>query len=214
MGGVGAIILSATFIAGGASAITVQANAQRAAQPPVIVTRTGSLPRSCSGPQGVAVAVVRFTEAFDQGTRSRLARFFDYYFQRYWVNEQTNRGWRAVTFSHKASLLRYFARRHAHGEKLSPLLVAATTFGPGLPQAVGVSFWLTRTAADLTAKGVKQPLTYGKGILDCRRKTLIRFGFATPRTAPVPPPYWPYLADCPIPAGWDPTMGVIACVNQ
>jgi hypothetical protein len=130
------------------------------------------------------------------------------------VNEETNRGRRAVIFSRKVSLLRYFAHRRALGETLSTLIVAASTFGPGLPQAVSISFWLRRTAADLAAKGINQPLTYGKGIIDCRRKTIIRFGFATPQTAPVPPPYWPYLQDCPMPAGWDPTKGVIACVNQ
>jgi hypothetical protein len=210
---VGAIILCATFFAAAASASSLHPN-REGSSPPIIVTRTGSLPRSCSGPGGVALGVLRFTEAFDLGKRRRLARFFDYYFQRYWVSEQTNRGWRGVTFSRKASLLRYIASRHARGEKLSPLIVAVNTFGPGLPQAVSISFWLTRTAPDLAAKGIKQPLTYGKGIIDCRRKTLIRFGFATPQSAPVPPPYWPYIHDCPMPADWDPTKGVIACVNQ
>jgi hypothetical protein len=157
---------------------------------------------------------VRFTEAFDLGNRRRLARFFDYYFQRYWVNEETNDGWRGVTLPRKASLLRYFARRDARAEKLSPLIVAVSTFGPGLPQAVSISFWLTRTAPDLAAKGIKQPLTYGKGIIDCRRKTIVLFGLATPQSAPVPAPYWPCINDCPMPAGWDPTEGVIACVNQ
>jgi hypothetical protein len=214
MARVGTIVLCGIFFAAAASASSLHPNRERGASPPIVVTRTGSLPQSCSGPGGVALGVLRFTEAFDVGNRRRLARFFNYYFQRYWVNEQTNRGWRAVTFSRKVSLLRYFARRHARGESLSPLVVAVTTFGPGLPQAVSVSFWLTRTAADLAAKGIKQPLTYGKGIIDCRRKTIIRLGFATPQTPPVPPPYWPYLEDCPIPGGWDPTKGVIACVTQ
>lgn len=205
--------MCAICFAAAASASSPPQN-REGSSPPIIVTRTGPLPRSCSGPGGVALEVLRFTEAFDLGNRRRLARFFDYYFQRYWVNEETNDGWRGVTFSRKASLLRYFGRRHAHGEMLSPLIVAAGKSGPGLPQAVSISFWLTRTAADLPAKGIKQPLTYGKGIIDCRRKTIVLFGFATPQSPPLPPPYWPYINDCPMPTDWDPTKGVIACVND
>jgi hypothetical protein len=155
---------------------------------------------------------VRFAQAFDAGSARQLSRFFDYYFQSYWANEETTRGWTGVTFSRKARLLRHFARRHAQHEKLSFVVVAATPYGRQAPHWADITVWLTRTAEDLLGKGIDQPLAYGKGIIDCRRKTLVRFGFGMPRDAPVPPPYWPYLKDCPTPAGWDPSKGVIACV--
>src|ERR1041385_2751979 len=80
-----------------------------AADPRILVTRTGPLPRACSGPRGVALLVARFTQAFDLGQQRRLNRFFDYYFQRYWVNEETDSGWRSAAFTRKPALLRYFA---------------------------------------------------------------------------------------------------------
>src|SRR5438132_2188843 len=122
----GAVILGASLFAAAGSAQTLRPNMQGDGLPPIIVTQTGSLPQSCSGPRGVALAVLRFTRAFDLGNRRGLKRFFDYYFQRYWVNQQTNRGWSGVTFTQKVPLLRYFARRHAHREKLSPLIIASS----------------------------------------------------------------------------------------
>jgi hypothetical protein len=206
--------LCAIVLAAAASARARKTAVRASTVPPILVTRVGPLPRRCSGPRGVALVVARFTQAFNAGDRRRLKRFFDYYFQSYWASEQTNRAWTGVAFSDKATLLRYFARRHAHREKLAPLMIAATTFGPGLPQAASISFWLTRTADDFAKKGINQPLAYGKGIVDCRSKTLVRFGFGLPKKAPVPPPYWPYLEGCPVPAGWDPSQGVIACVSD
>jgi len=194
-----------------AASSTVAGRTNRAGDTRIIVTRTGPLPRTCAGPRGVAQLVVRFAQAFNRGDRRRLSRFFDYYLQTYSVSAETTAGWTAVRFSRKQPLLRYFRRRHAHAETLSPAVVSASRFGPGLPTAASIGFWFTRRADDLAAT---QPLAYGKGIVDCRRKTIVIFNMAMPKDPPAPPPYWPTLVvGCPKPPDWDPSQGVIACVN-
>lgn len=64
----------------------------RTAEVPIIVTRGGSLPRTCAGPRGVALVVVRCTQAFNRGDSRRLNRIFDDYLQRYWVSEESSDG--------------------------------------------------------------------------------------------------------------------------
>jgi hypothetical protein len=211
----GAIIFVAVLAFAAATAASGrQRMAGSAALAPIIVTRDGSLPRRCNGPRGVALLIARFADAFTRGDQRRLRRFFDYYFQGYSVNEETDGGWKGAAFAHKAPLLRYFRQRHTHAETLSPLIIESTPYGAMLPNAVSISFWLNRSADDLAAKGITQPLAYGKGLVDCRRKTIVIFRVGMPQKAPVPAPYWPYLSDCPLPAGWDPSQGIVACVTR
>jgi hypothetical protein len=206
-------VRSTLALLAGALAVATSVAAAPPRPIPIIVTRDSSpLPASCAGPRGVAALVLRFTDAFDRGDTRTLGRLFGRDFQSYWVGQEGRKGWGAVTFSQRRALFRYFARRHRARERLRPLIVASYVEDPQYPGAAGISFWLERTANDLARAGIHHPLAHGKGIVDCRRKSVVRFGFGMPRDPPVPAPYWPYLIEaCPIPQGWSPADGVVAC---
>lgn len=156
----------------------------------LVTAGDASLPEGCR-PREVAGLVLDFFDAFNAGDRERLSRLFfvaegpsppdfssaGYYpWSWYLVSEagaggHIDRGF--VTYD-EGELLDYFARRHAHGERLGLLKVGVT--GPGLlgeEGNVGIVYALTREADDLgTSLGGPDRVAFGKGGINCGRRQI------------------------------------------
>src|SRR6266498_5729225 len=180
----------------------------------IIVTRhKETVPAACRGPRGVARLLIQFDDAFNRGDTRRLARFFGSDFDGYVVTDaDPQAGGRFSQFRKVKPLLRYFARRHAHGERRQLVMVEVGKQDPlFLPHEAAIAFWLMREAGDLDEFGINHPVAGGKGTLNCRTKHLTRIAIGMATEPPVPAPYWPYLNECPRPRDWNPTEAVVAC---
>ncbi len=116
------------------------------------------------------------------------------------------------TTSNQGTLLRYFAKRHARGERMLLLKVSLTQ--PGLldeENNVGFLFVLTRNAQDL-APGTGGParIAFGKGAINCRNGQIFVWSMemraSEDRTAREAASWL-----CKDPPGWKPGRSVVAC---
>jgi hypothetical protein len=129
----------------------------------IVVTRHDpTLPAGCR-PRALARRIDTFLHAFNRGDPS-AARFVA-------PERAPNGGWYSVSEAgrrhfvgtDRATIARYFARRHARGERLR-LLELAVGFGNGFGQ---IEFQLDRRADDLRRLGVVTTIAHGKGGVDC-----------------------------------------------
>lgn len=194
----------------------------------IVTSDDASLPRGCH-PRRVAALVDAFVDAFNRGDTERLSRLFfiskgpsppDFSssssstWSWYSVSEVGMGGKikRDFTTYDQDEMLRYFARRHAHGERLGLLRVDVTGAGLlGKPDNVGIIYALTRKADDLSSGlGGPDGVTFGKGSINCGRQQIFTWsmeaGTGEKRDAR-------HATDwlCVRPPGWRPGKGVIAC---
>jgi hypothetical protein len=116
-----------------------------------------------------------------------------------------------VTYD-KGELLRYFAERHRHGERLELIKVSSTQAGLlDEENNVGIVYVLTRDAEDLDpGLGGPSRIALGKGAINCESRQLFVWSMEmregderTPREAAG------WL--CTDPPGWSPGDAVVAC---
>ena len=133
----------------------------------VVVTRDDlEVPSGCR-PRPVARRISAFLDAFNRGDGSaaryaapELAPFGGWYS----VTEGTPRsGGRHFVTAQQSDLVRYFAGRHSHGERLR-LLEIAVGFANGLGH---IEFRIDRRADDLRRLGVRTNVAFGKGAVRC-----------------------------------------------
>jgi hypothetical protein len=195
----------------------------------VIVTSDDpSLPDGCR-PRQIAELLVFFIDAFNRGDQERLSRLFfiaegpsppdfsqrGYYPWSWYSVSEVGAGGRIengfVTYD-QGALLRYFAKRHRHGERLQLLKVSLTQAGwLGEEGNVGLVFALTRHAGDLEpGLGGPSRVAFGKGAVNCESQRIFAWSMEmraqetrTEREAAA------WL--CGNPPGWRPGSAVVAC---
>jgi hypothetical protein len=143
------------------------------AAPAVVVTRDDrSLPPACR-PRALALRLSDFLDAVSSGD-PRAARFVSSTGGLYSVSEGRVRHF--VTYD-RPELTAYFARRHAHGERMR-LLELAVGFANGLGQ---IEFRVDRRADDLRRLGVVGTVAHGKGAVNCSTREIVvwSMGMAT-----------------------------------
>ncbi|MDP9372863.1 MAG: hypothetical protein M3Q65_10530 [Chloroflexota bacterium] len=144
--------------------------------------------------------VERFLDAFNRGDSAQLARFFGPRFEWYSVTDRgresgdrhflaynPNGGLRLgafpedlkVTVGHQDILLRYFAERHTHHERLWMRELGGTYDARG--PAFHIGYTLGRTADDLEPRnGNSERETLGKGAVDYTDQTIMVWSIGTP----------------------------------
>jgi hypothetical protein len=165
----------------------------------VLVTRDDpSLPPACR-PRALALRIGDFLDAVSRGDPAAV-RFVAPSGGWYSVTEGRARHFVAYD---RAKLAAYFARRHAHGERMR-LLELGVGFANGLGQ---IEFRVDRRADDLRRLGVVGTLAHGKGAVDCSTRQVVvwSMGMATRRV--------PDFVICPRPrAARD--AAVVACARR
>lgn len=188
----------------------------------VVVTRDdGSLPDGC-GPDQAAELISRFFGAFNAGDGEELRRTFAAYSigpPLYGVGIGGDGGG-AFGTDRREELLRCFAGRHRHGERLQ-LLQVSVGIG-GHRGTVDLTYLVARGADDLETVladarrvGSGAFLYFGKGVVDCRAQKILAWNMdaeerpeqgngsgAGPAEVTGP---------CPAPPGWKPGGSVVAC---
>jgi hypothetical protein len=194
----------------------------------IVTSDDASLPEGCNTRQ-IAGLVIEFVDAFNRGDQGRLSRLFfvsegpspsdfseaGYYpWSWYSVSEIGEDGLIEggfVTYDQN-ELLRYFARRHAHGERLRLIKVSSTHAGLLEEENnVGIIYVLTREAEDLApGLGGSARIAFGKGAINCESRQIFAWSMEmrkgddrTPREAAG------WL--CVDPPGWRPGTAVVAC---
>ena len=195
----------------------------------VIVTSDDtSLPDGCR-PRQVAELVIQFTRAFNRGDQEQLSRLFfisegpsppdfsekGYYpWSWYSVSEVGAEGRIEdgfVTYN-QGELLRYFAERHEHGERLELIKVSVTQAGAlGEEDNVSIINVLSRDAEDLEAGlGGPDRVATGKGAINCASRRIFVWSMemraGETRSARVAASWL-----CTDPPGWRPGEAVVAC---
>ena len=195
----------------------------------VIVTGTDpSLPDGCQ-PRQIAELVIEFIDAFNRGDQERLSSLFfisegpsppdfseeGYYPWSWYSVSEVGAGGRIedgfVTYDH-GELLRYFAERHAQGERLELIKVSVTQAGLLEEESnVGIVYVLTRDARDLEpGLGGPARIAAGKGAINCESRKLFAWSMemraGETRTAREAAGWL-----CTDPPGWKPGSAVVAC---
>jgi hypothetical protein len=194
----------------------------------IVTSDDASLPDGCR-PRQIAGLVIDFIDAFNRGDQDRLSRIFfisegpsppdfseeGYYPWSWYSVSEVGTGGRIeddfVTYD-QGELLRYFAERHRHGERLKLLKVSSTRTGLlGEEGNVGIVYVLTRDAEDLDPElGGPARIAFGKGAINCESQRIFVWSMEmrvgekrTEREA----------ADwlCADPPGWRPGTAVVAC---
>jgi hypothetical protein len=194
----------------------------------IVTSDDASLPDGCH-PRQVAELVIDFIDAFNRGDQERLSRLFfisegpsppdfseeGYYpWSWYSVSEvgaggQIENGF--VTYN-QSELLRYFAERHRHGERLRLLKVSSTKAGLlGEENNIEIIFVLTRDAEDLDpGLGGPARIAFGKGAINCESQRIfvwsMKMRAGENRTAREAAAWL-----CTDPPGWRPGTAVVAC---
>ena len=187
-----------------------------------------SLPDGCR-PRQIAELVVDFIYAFNRGDQERLSRLFfiaegpsppdfskeGYYPWSWYSVSEVGAGGRIesgfVTYD-QGELLRYFAQRHAQGERLGLIKVSATQAGLlGEEGNVGIVYILTRDASDLEpGLGGPARIALGKGAINCESQRIFTWSMemrmGEKRSAREAAAWL-----CTDPAGWKPGKAVVAC---
>ena len=176
----------------------------------VIVTKDDpSLPAGCE-PQQVAGLVTSFFKAFNEGNQKELSRFFVRQSPTpglYGTSE--DRGKSGFGTHKRSELLRYFAERHEHKERLRLLSVdVAKSFRPN---AVDISYALTRRADDFeTRSDSSNRSAIGKAVIDCNKQMIIIWNMETLEQESLASGYEP----CKDPSAGNPDKAVIACARE
>jgi hypothetical protein len=173
----------------------------------IAATAPGSpvvVPAACSAVKA-RTTVTQFVAAFNRGQPQKLQRLFardNDGFQWYAVN--AGPGLRTSDAAkNRATLLRYFAERHRHSERL--VLQRFTYKGYSLGKA-GFTFDLVRSADDLTSEAVYS----GKGAINCWGHGGISVWAMGPNPEPTLPAPQSYAETCQLVSSWctlDPTTG-------
>ncbi len=195
----------------------------------VIVTSDDpSLPNGCH-PRQVAELVISFVDAFNSGDQASLSRIFflsegpsppdfadrDYDPWSWYTVGTVEAGGKIksgfVTYD-QSELLRYFARRHRHGERLRLLKISLTQTGLlGRDDNVGFVYVLNRTARDLEpGLGGPARIASGQGAINCKNRRIFAWRMDMKaddhRTARQAASWL-----CTDPPGWKPGKAVVAC---
>ena len=181
----------------------------------VVVTRDDtSLPSGCR-PREVAGLVTTFFDAYNEGNRARLPDFFieEHPEQPGLYGSSEDRGGKGFGTHDQDELLRYFEKRHAHGERLELLQIdVEEEWEPGI---AGGTFVITRRADDLEP-GLGGPwrVAYGKAVVDCEAQRIVRWQMAMEMAERGNPTFSPYSGPCDEPTGWEPGEAAIACARR
>ena len=194
----------------------------------IVTSDDPSLPDGCH-PRQVAELVIDFIDAFNRGDQELLSRLFfisegpsppDFSEERYYpwswysVSEVGTEGRIEsgfVTYD-QGEMLRYFARRHAQGERLELIKVSATQAGLlGEEGNVGIVYVLTRDARDLDpGLGGPSRIAFGKGAINCASQRIFTWSMemrAGEKRSEREAAGWL----CTDPPGWKPGKAVVAC---
>jgi hypothetical protein len=150
----------------------------------------GPLPPGCWSGEEVAGLIVRFLAAFNRGDQAALVGLFPAEGTRSNTMNPEQLQWYSVVEGYpptrsfvahdRETLLRYFAERHAHGERLSLLSLQVST---GYRNDAYVGFEIARFADDLSASGEGVPnsgadelVAGGKGAINCGKGTIYMWG--------------------------------------
>lgn len=201
---------------------------QKQPQKIIVTSDDPSLPNGCR-PRQVALVVIGFFDAFNYGDRTALSHIFfvsegpsppdfsdsGYYPWSWYSVSEVGAGGKIengfVTYD-QTKLLRYFARRHRHNERLQLLKVGV--LGPGLPDEkdnVGITFVLTRHADGMKpGMGGPENVAFGKGAIHCAGQQIFVWSMemweAETRSAQEAAAWL-----CKNPPGWRPGKAVVAC---
>ena len=164
------LIAAATLAVSGGAAV-------EARYPAVMARDAGSLPAGCA-PRQVAALVGSFLARVIRGDARGAVRIMD---PLAGPANQRPRGWYSVTEDERhfvaygrAPLVRYFARRHRHGEHMRLLRLSVVSGGK---HRAGVEYRIRRSADDLTPR----PPAIGKAAIDCRRQRIFVWSMSQPR---------------------------------
>jgi hypothetical protein len=145
----------------------------------VVVTRgASSLPSGC-GPEQAAGFVTASFEALNEGDRKQLPRFF---VERSptpgLFGSSENRGRSGFHTHSRDELMRYFEKRHRHGERMRLLELEA---GKGRrPNTLDIVYVATRRADDLKpGVGGPERFVVGKGVIDCKEQRIFVWNMET-----------------------------------
>jgi hypothetical protein len=214
-----------SYLAGSEATIQpVQKHPQRI----IVTSDEPSLPEGCH-PRQVAQLVISFFDAFNHGDQALLSRIFfisegpspsdfsqsGYYpWSWYSVSEIGTEGrirGGFVTYDQR-KLLRYFARRHKHHERLHLLRISVTRTGLlDEENNLGIVYILTRNADDLDpGLGGPDNVASGKGAINCERRQIFVWSMdmkvGETRSARDAAGWL-----CVGPPGWRPGRAVVAC---
>jgi hypothetical protein len=151
----------------------VAASADAGERRPVVVTRDNPELHAGCRPGAVAERIWDFMVAFNHGDARAAARIM---VPRAGPRDNRPRGWYSVTEGdpsrggrhfvayRRAPLVRYFARRHRHGERMRLLSVAVGEEGT---RSGGMEYRVERTADDLRSIGVTNRVAHGKASIVC-----------------------------------------------
>jgi len=201
---------------------------QRPTTKVIVTSDDASLPDGCH-PRQLAGIAIDFIDAFNRGDQERLSRLFfisegpsppdfsegGYYPWSWFSVSEVGEGGRIengfVTYD-QGELLRYFAERHRHGERLGLIKVSSTQAGLlGEENNVGIIFALTREAEDLDpGLGGPDRVAFGKGAINCESQRIFVWSMemraGENRTAREAAGWI-----CTNPPGWKPGTAVVAC---
>jgi hypothetical protein len=194
----------------------------------IVTSDDASLPEGCNTRQ-IAGLVIEFVDAFNRGDQDRLSRLFfvsdgpspsdfseaGYYpWSWYSVSEIGEDGLIKggfVTYD-QGELLRYFAERHDHGERLGLIKVSSTHAGLLEEENnVGIIYVLTRDAEDLDpGLGGPARIAFGKGAINCESRQIFTWSMemrkGDDRTLREAAGWL-----CIDPPGWRPGTAAVAC---
>lgn len=194
----------------------------------IVTSDDASLPEGCNTRQ-IAGLVIEFVDAFNRGDQERLSQLFfvsegpspsdfseaGYYpWSWYSVRELSEDGLIEggfVTYD-QGELLRYFAERHGHGERLGLIKVSSTHAGLLEEENnVGIIYVLTRDAGDLDpGLGGPARIAFGKGAINCESRQIFAWSMemkkGDDRTLREAAGWL-----CIDPLGWRPGTAVVAC---
>jgi hypothetical protein len=201
---------------------------QRPTTKVIVTSDDPSLPDGCH-PRQLAGLAIDFIDAFNRGDQERLSRLFfisegpsppdfsegGYYPWSWFSVSEVGEGGRIengfVTYD-QGKLLRYFAERHRHGERLGLIKVSSTQAGLlGEENNVGIVYALTREAEDLDpGLGGPDRVAFGKGAINCESQRIFVWSMemraGENRTAREAAGWI-----CTNPPGWKPGTAVVAC---
>ena len=152
------------------------AGASDDAYPAVAARGDGSLPAGCA-PRQVAGLVGSFLARVNRGDARAAVRIMD---PLAGPANQRPRGWYSVTEKgrhfvayRRAPLVRYFARRHRHGERMRLLKLSVVSGGK---RSVGVEYRIRRSADDVRSRAA----AIGKAAIDCPRQKIFVWSMSQP----------------------------------
>lgn len=173
------------------------------------------------GPREVARLVADFSSAFNAGDQRRLREFVSgasspgrglvHYFVREGdgaeaLGDPLPPGSRAFT-ARPATVLGYFARRHARGERLKIMTLRVTErYRKGV---AGAFLHVSRTADDLVALGITHNTARVKAEFSCQPRRVIIWNMVMPRR-----PLEDRRSGCHVPKWWTGERSILSCRSE